>query len=83
MQIHDTVVSPLHWAVKDGKLDMARVSIEWRSSRTVGAFGHFETARNLSADGQAVKGALLGLATRPTPSLFPWEVFLSSEKTMT
>ncbi len=25
-QIHDTVVSPLHWAVKDGKLDMARVS---------------------------------------------------------
>jgi hypothetical protein len=25
-QIHNTVISPLHWAVKDGKLDMARVS---------------------------------------------------------
>ncbi len=25
MQIHDSVVSPLYWAVKDGKLDMARV----------------------------------------------------------
>ena len=24
-QIHDSVVSPLYWAVKDGKVEMARV----------------------------------------------------------
>ena len=27
VQIHDSVISPLYWAVRDGKLDMARVMI--------------------------------------------------------
>ena len=28
VQIHDSVVSPLYWAIKDGKLDMARVMLK-------------------------------------------------------
>ncbi len=74
MQIHDTVVSPLHWAVKDGKLDMARVSVVWRSSGAVEAFRLvivwlFEAAlwRNLRADGQGVKGAFASAANSPYP----------------
>lgn len=28
-QVHDSVVSPLYWAVKDGMVDMARVILKY------------------------------------------------------
>ena len=31
VQIHDSVISPLYWAVRDGKLDMARLMIQARA----------------------------------------------------
>ena len=30
VQIHDSVISPFYWAVRDGKLDMARLMIQAR-----------------------------------------------------
>jgi len=44
VQIHDSVVSPLYWAVRDGKLDMARVMIKdllaLRADREAYYFGY-------------------------------------------
>ena len=58
VQIHDSVISPLYWAVRDGKLDMARLMIQARADTDQRALAAASRCRRCRSRMPAIRRSL-------------------------